>query len=418
MKVWLLHIGEDLPVDGPQRLFRYGYLANALQAHGHSVLRWAPTFRHTTREQRFTTDRRVELTPHYSIQFVHAPGYRRTASLARLRHCHILGKRFGELVRRESPPDLIVAAIPSLEWADAATAYGRVHDVPTVVDVRDLWPDVFPSALPYGTRSLSSLFLHSYRRMARRACSRADALCAVSETYLSWALKHAGRTRRVGDLAVPLGFEPADLPEDALHGRITELVERGIDPRRPICFFAGGFERHHDFDAIVGAARMLAARDTDNVQFVLCGGGSKLTAIRRQTAGMANFHLLGHVDAAMLRAVASISVIGLCAYAPGAMMSLGNKPYEYMAGRLALVSSLPGELAQLLDRHNCGLTYRAGDGDSLAGCIAELLQHPERLAAMRDNARATWASHYRSRDVYDWFVAGLTSVARTMVKAA
>ena len=30
MRVWLLHIGEDLPVDNAARTFRYGYLAKAL----------------------------------------------------------------------------------------------------------------------------------------------------------------------------------------------------------------------------------------------------------------------------------------------------------------------------------------------------------------------------------------------------
>jgi glycosyltransferase involved in cell wall biosynthesis len=418
MNIWLLHIGEDLPIDGKTRLFRYGYLAQAIQEQGHQVLRWAPTFRHSTKTQRFSTDIRIKMTPEYAIQFVHAPGYRQTTSLARLRTYQILGKRFRQLAENESPPDVLVAAIPSLEWADAAVAYGRSHQVPVVVDVRDLWPDVFPSALPAGARSIGRLLLAPYKRIARRACQNADALTAVSETYLDWALQHARRRRRPTDLVVPLGFEPTATSPEALREKLSELQSLGVDPRRSTCYFAGGFERHHDIETIVEAARKVIAAGHGDLQFVLCGDGSKSAAIRRQAAGLNNIHFLGMVDAAMLQAVASISVVGLCAYAEGALMSLGNKPYEYMAGRLAIVSSLPGELAELLDRQQCGLSYQAGNADSLARVLIELAADSTRLDAMRANGYRTWVNHYRSRNVYSRFVEHLTKVAAPAAQAA
>ena len=147
MRVWLLHIGEDLPVDGAVRRFRYSYLAEALAERGHDVLRWAPTFRHNTKRHRFADDRRVEVGPRYAIQFVHSPGYRRNVGLQRLRAYRALGRRIRGLMRREQPPDVLVAAIPSLEWADAAVAYGRARSIPVIVDVRDPWPDVFSTRL-------------------------------------------------------------------------------------------------------------------------------------------------------------------------------------------------------------------------------------------------------------------------------
>src|SRR4029079_9109212 len=135
MRVWLLHIGEELPVDGTTRLFRYGYLARALTERGHNVLRWAPTLRHATKQFRISADVRVPVWENYTIQFVHSPGYRRNAGFERLGTYRVLDRRFREMSARESVPDLIVAAIPSLEWAAAATEYGRRHGIPVVVDV-------------------------------------------------------------------------------------------------------------------------------------------------------------------------------------------------------------------------------------------------------------------------------------------
>ena len=335
MFVWLLHIGEQLPVNAAPRTFRYGYLARALAERGHQVLRWAPTFNHYTKCQRFETDRRQDFGDRYAIQFVHSPGYRRNVSLERLRTYRILGERFRRLAAHEVAPDLIVAAIPSLEWAEAAVEFGRLRGIPVVIDVRDLWPDVFLNALPRGGRSLGR-FLSPYARMARAACRGATALSATSQDYLDWALCMGGRREQARDSVVPLGFEPESAAPEAIGANIALLRRSGIDPERPTCMFAGLFERSYDLESIVEAAARLAARGQTDLQFVLCGSGSKLLKIRERAARLPNVHCLGWVDTDMLQSVMSISTIGLCAYRSDALQSLPNKPFEYMANRLAI----------------------------------------------------------------------------------
>jgi glycosyltransferase involved in cell wall biosynthesis len=418
MKVWLLHIGEELPVDGGGRPFRYGYLARALEERGHQVLRWAPTFRHATKTQRFSTDRREQVSRNYAIQFVHAPGYCRNVGLERLRTYRVLGRRFREIAGREPPPDIIVAAIPSLEWAAGAAEYGRAHRVPVVIDVRDLWPDVFLNALPTAARRAGRLALVPYYRLARRACRQADAIAAVSQSYLDWALRLACRTQQPRDMVAPLGFELDPAPVDLLRDSLAVLRSRGINPALPTCLFAGLFERSYDVETVVEAARRLDASGRTDLQFILCGDGAKMPTVRRRARELLNVHLLGWVDAPMLEAARSISSIGLCAYAADATQSLPNKPFEYMAGRLAIVSSLPGEMPDLLQRHQCGVTYRAGDAHSLARCLVELAAAPKRLAAMRENAYQAWSKNYRSRDIYSRFVDHLTTLTAAAAKAA
>src|SRR4029078_4519190 len=159
----------------------------------------------------------------------HSPGYRRNVSFERLRMYRVLERRFRQLAARETPPDLIVAAMPSLEWASAASDYGRARGVPVVIDVRDLWPDVFLNAFPKGTRKLGGLLLSRYDRVARRVCTRATALTAVSRSYLDWALKKTGREKRPGDLVVPIGFEPELVSSHKTQTNLATLQDRGIE---------------------------------------------------------------------------------------------------------------------------------------------------------------------------------------------
>jgi glycosyltransferase involved in cell wall biosynthesis len=418
LRVWLLHIGEDLPLDGATRRFRYSYLAEAFAECGHDVLRWAPTFRHYGKTHRFNSDRRVEVAPRYAIQFVHSPGYRRNVSFERLRMYRTLERRFRQLSAKEMPPDLIVAAIPSLEWASAATEYGRLHQIPVVIDVRDLWPDVFLNAFPKGTRSVGRMLLSRYERIARGVCRRATALAAVSPSYLDWALRKAGRQKHCGDFIAPIGFEPEAIGTRALQTNLRTLRERGIDLERPICVFSGLFERSYDLETVIEAARELQRQNRMRIQFVFCGDGSKMAALRRQAAGLRDVHFIGWVEAPMLQTVLSAASVGLCAYAADASQSLPNKPFEYMASGLAVVSSLRGDMAQLLGHHQCGLTYRAGDAGSLVNCLLELLQDREMLGAMRTNGYRAWSQNFRSTEIYSRFVSHLTTLASVGAKAA
>ena len=57
MKVWLVKLGEPLPVDGNRRLHRYGILAEMLSQKGHEVTWWTSTFDHWDKKQRFETDK-------------------------------------------------------------------------------------------------------------------------------------------------------------------------------------------------------------------------------------------------------------------------------------------------------------------------------------------------------------------------
>jgi hypothetical protein len=53
MRVWLITVGEPLPLDGPgERMLRTGILAAFLAARGHEVVWWSSSFDHVRKRQR------------------------------------------------------------------------------------------------------------------------------------------------------------------------------------------------------------------------------------------------------------------------------------------------------------------------------------------------------------------------------
>lgn len=394
MNIWLLHVGEELPVDENPRLFRYGHLAERLAADGHQVLRWAPTFQHFRKVQRFDCDKRVEVSPNYAIEFLHTSGYAHNISVERYRTYKKLGKRLRSRITGPPQPDLIVSGIPSLEWCEVAVEHGCRHGVPVVLDVRDLWPDVYLQALPRALRPLGRAAIRPIERRTARMFRQATAVYAVSQSYLNWGLAHASRPRSGYDRVFPLGYQPQDSGREKRLTRIGALRSQGVDTSKTICLFAGLIEKSYDVSTVVDCAKQLERSYPGQYQFVICGDGSKAPQVRRAAAGADNVVMLGWVDQETIAAVMSVAAVGLATYTAGAPQSLPNKPFEYMAGGLAIATSLKGELPELLREHRCGATYRPGHATSLASAIRQLTQNRNDLSNMQRRSRRLFESRF------------------------
>jgi glycosyltransferase involved in cell wall biosynthesis len=71
-----------------------------------------------------------------------------------------------------------------------------------------------------------------------------------------------------------------------------------------------------------------------------------------------------------------------------------------MAGELALVSCLPGELAEVIRNEGIGMQYAAGSADSLVKCLRELLNNSEQRHEMQRKARELFEANYKSDRIY------------------
>jgi len=92
------------------------------------------------------------------------------------------------------------------------------------------------------------------------------------------------------------------------------------------------------------------------------------------------------MDAPRIAALMEISSVGLAPYTKNARMSLPNKPFEYFAGGLPVISSIQGELKQILADNDCGRTYDADSVEELCNVLQEL--HDSEALRMEMGTRA------------------------------
>lgn len=411
MKIWLLHIGELLPIDDSYRLFRYGMLAEALNARGHDVVRWAPTFSHVGKVHRVKSDQRVNINSQYDLELVYAKGYKKNISFKRILFYSRLAEKFSERVKQIDKPDIIVTAVPSIEWCEAAIKLGEEYNIPVIVDVRDLWPDIFESAIPKGLGWLGAMVLAPMYRRTRKVFQQADGIVGVSKDYLDWGLKYADREASKQDAVFPLSYTAVFQSKERLQNNKNELIKNGVDLSKIICCFAGQFEATYDVATIINTARLYQEGGETRIQFVLCGDGAQNNKLKGLAKGLKNIFFMGWVDQFMLRTVLDISRIGLVSYAEDAPQSLPNKPFEYMSGGLALVSSLRGELDEVIESNRIGCLYHSGNSQELAKKIVGLISDSKKMAQMEERSLALYNDKYRCDKVYGGMVTYLEKMS-------
>lgn len=412
MKVWLVHIGELLPGDDSYRPYRYSMLADELVKRGHTVVRWAPTFVHATKTFRVDRSEEVSVRPGYSIRLLSAGSYRRNVSISRIAFHRRFARKFAEWAKKADKPDVIVCAIPAPGIAAVAVQFGEAAGIPVVIDIRDLWPDLYKSALPRHLDWLAAPVVAALRLGIARTLRRASAIVAVSRSYLNWALTVSHRQPTERERVFPLGYSPKVVsPEQVGKNVITHDVLGSVDGEF-VCCFLGLFEKTYDLETVVEAARILWESKRWDIKFVLCGDGRKRADLLKSSAGLGNVIMPGWIGGETIAVLLDQSHVGLASYARGATQGLPNKPFEYFSAGLPVVSSLGGELGELLEETETGLEYRAGDAQGLIDRIVELRDDPDLYRRLSRNAKILFEARFTASKVYGDMVEYLESVGR------
>ena len=399
MRIWVFASGEPLPsATSHVRLLRAGNLSNYLQAAGHEVVWWASSYDHFNKRQVPAQDL-VQPAGGYQLRALRSPGYKANFGVARLFDHAVLGWRFwrGAIAAKERP-DVIWCSFPPIETALAAVHVGLRLRVPVVLDVRDLWPDVFLDALPKAMRRVGRICLAPYFMASVGALKRATGLVGVTDSYLQWGLARAGRAKGRFDRCFPMGYPDFDIPAASMLEAQAFWRNKGVaGDSFNICFF-GTIGRQFDIATVINAAAQLQTQSS-NARFILCGQGSALDGFREQADGLANVLFPGHVNAPEIKALMDLSAIGLAPYhdTENFQLNIPNKIFEYAAGALPVLSGIDGEVGRFLRARDIGHIYPAQDARLLATLVLRLEGERDKLRRQGERARALFCAQFDAR---------------------
>jgi glycosyltransferase involved in cell wall biosynthesis len=415
MNVWIVEVGEPLPIlDGKFRDLRCGILSKKLAARGNQVLWWASNFDHWQKRNRFDLARTIQMADRLEVRLLAGSGYGSNASPKRLLHNRSVAKSFKrESTLVSSKPDVVFCCLPTLELCEAAVEFGHANGVPVVIDVRDIWPDHYLTLVPGKMRSACRLILATEFNRARRVLAGASAITAVSESFLAWALRNAGRERSPLDGVFHLGYPELDQTlEPQIEAVRQQLFSKhNIEPQDFLVTFVGSFCSSYALDTVINAARVLDVDNSSHIKFVIAGSGDEDEKLRKLAQGLRNVIFTGWLDQISIVALLRASMVGLAPYRSDASQSLPNKPFEYMSAGLPILSSLRGELETLLSKHTIGVQYPADDAQALVESIRQLAATPQRCRSDGARALKLFKDEFSEQVVYSRLIQHLEKIA-------
>lgn len=378
---------------------------------GHKVTWWSSNFSHSTKSFRSQGQARIEVSENLHIILLNTPSYSRNISLKRLWNHY----QYGRALRAEGTkcteiPDIILATSPPLDGARAALALARRFDAKCIVDVRDIWPEVFEIAFPRRLGHSVRILLSPLKRDADRMYDKADAIIAVSQTYLQRALSVSSDKAKLA-MVVPLGVN-LDLYRDSLNQPAGDMPYNKQDSGEFWAIYTGTIGKNYDIKTILESADKLSCSHP-NIRFFLTGDGPGYDTMRGfvQEKGLDNVTFTGLLGYHQLAHLTSQCDTGINAIAASSKITLSNKFVGYLVSGLPVVSSVRGEIEGLLNEEHVGLQYEAGNSESLAKAVLDLYDNPQERFRMGQNARRLAEERFNMNKEYPKLAEFLEAVA-------
>jgi glycosyltransferase involved in cell wall biosynthesis len=330
------------------------------------------------------------------VRLLHVPTYPKNISLRRLISHRVYARRIAQTLKAlqaESNIDVVVASLPPISSARRAMEFCTDAGAVGIVDALDVWPQVFEVVFPEPVRrQISALLLAPLETEVKTAAKLASGLVGVSPEYLSYVAGFREADTEVPQAVFLLGFD--------IEGVQVPEIRPRKDPTNPLAVvYMGTFGRFYDLETVVHAASICARR---GIRFTCIGMGpthQRITHLARELA-LDNIEFPGFVPDQTAYSHLLNSDVGLVTYTADYPPSIPTKAFNYLFCGLAVVSSLKGSFAQILERERFGLQYQAGNAESLANALLHLDKHRDLVHNMGVRGMEYARKHMDGRSIY------------------
>ncbi|MCI5066695.1 glycosyltransferase family 4 protein [bacterium] len=397
MRFWLFKLGESLPFQPSHRSMRTDMLANALVRRGHEVLWWTSSFDHFSKSWISSSDSTRSVNERYTIRMLKGSGYSKNVSLRRLLDHRLIARRFRQQWRQFPKPDAMLCAMPPYDLALAVSDVAKALNVPSVIDIRDQWPQLFVDQVPDFLRLPTRIALINEFRYLRKALQNSTAITAMMQELLDWGLELSGKERTEYDRVFYLGAERPRAVDEVSY---RDLEKKLYSLRNvPTVFFIGSFGHYYNPLMLVHVAREL---QESNIHFLIAGDGVHGKEIEKAAEGLSNVILPGWLNEGEIAFCMKYCDIGVIPTTE-ILDAFPNKAFVYLSGSLPVITSTQGELQSLLRDYGAGEIFEPGDTERLKDIIIDMLEDEEELRKSKENAKRLFEDKLLADRVYGEF---------------
>lgn len=345
----LVTIGEPIPkIDNDQRYMRCFNLGLNFSENGNKVLWITDSFNHQKKIQRdLSISDEVNINNNFKIKIIKTISYKKNYSLNRVFHnIEFSYKLFKFIKTIKIDKRLFIASYPILESCVALALLKKKEDK-LIIDIRDLWPDIFKDKINFILFKIINLI---YKLLLKFIFHRTDMTISTSEGYLNWSEKYNNISKKY---SLPIGYN-LSIYESEHRQNFKQDNYKNINFKRfNICFIGTITKKYFDFDIINELSKFLKKNSIEHNLFI-AGYGEDFEEIKSNATK--ETIMLGQLNGNELKDIMSICSIGLAPYRniPNFEMNIPNKIYEYASNNLYLITSLQGETKSFIEKNKLG----------------------------------------------------------------
>lgn len=376
---------------------RFAYLA-ALLAREHRVELITSDYNHGRKAFRPGVPQGTE----YKITLLHESGYPRNICLRRFASHRAWGKQVAAYLAARETPDVVCCAVPSLTGPLAAAKYCEKKGIRFVVDVQDLWPEAFQMVL--NVPVVSAVLFAPFKRLAEQIYARADAVCAVSRTYVQRVLR--SNKKGAKGHCVFLGTRLEDFDRGAARYAVSDKPEGEL-----WLGYCGTLGASYDLTCVFDALAMLKGGGKTTPKFVVMGDGPRRGEFEDYAAKLGlDVRFTGMLPYAQMCGLLCACDFTVNPITAGAAGSIINKHADYAAcGKPVLNTQESLEYRELVEEYRMGFNCRNADAEDLADKLERLMRDETLRREMGENARRCAQERFDRAQVYRTLVDVITA---------
>lgn len=357
--------------DNDRFLYLAKMITNELNSNNVEII--TSSFRHTNKEHRREP---VEQWP-FKITFIEEPGYSKNVCLKRFYSHFVWGKHVAEYMKKRKKPDVVYCAVPSLTGPNLVAKYCEKEHIRFIIDVQDLWPEAFQMVL--NVPVVNNIIFAPFMAIADGIYKRADAICAVSDTYCQRAARVNKKVKNT--TTVFLGTELATFDKYVAENPILEKKDGEV-----WLAYCGTLGSSYDLTCVIDALALLSDY---KIRFIVMGDGPKkdeFESYSREKKIDATF--VGRLQYNAMCSLLKACDITVNPITHMAAQSIINKHADYAASGKPVVSTQESnEYRKLIDDYQMGFNCRNNDSVDLSEKLKLLLDNTDLRHEMGLNAR-------------------------------
>ena len=299
--------------------------------------------------------------------------------------------------------DVVIGTSPQFFCAVSAFLLSRIKRVPFVFEVRDIWPQ---SAVELGALS-NPLIIRALRAIELFLYRRAALIVAVADSTRQYLLDKGIAAGKVA--VIPNGIDAKFLMAAAVPREVR--AELGLEGKF-IVSYIGTHGMSHALETVLSAAQVLGS--DDSIHFLFVGEGAEKEKLERLAGELQlrNVTFLGQQPRETLLAFYRASDVSLVPLKklPIFTKVLPSKLFELMGAGCAIVCSVEGEAASLVERAEAGLCVQPENIEQLVDAIRRLRSAPELVARFGANGRRFVTAHYLRSTLAERYLEALSKV--------